>query len=744
MTRGFFTRRTLPRPLQASLPIGALLVGLGIAWSSAVAEENAPPAPKADAKAAEVQRLGHLFKITLPITGQTTDHLRPAVRKAIEDAQAAQSKPILIFQFVVPKGQSKFGTGSKIGNAYDLASYLSSDALSGATTVAYIPQTIQGHAVLAALACDQIVMAPDAEIGPAGVDEPAITPDILAFYKGIAERRKRMPTEVALKLVDPSRELLEVQTDLGTEYTTPQGLPELRKRRTITSEKTLFKANVPGQFSGNEARQKGFVTALAAERAELPRVLELPADKLYEDFAPEGAIRAVRVDLKGPVTKDAVDKAQRMISDALRRQDANLILVRIDSAGGSPADSMELATFLASDLEPSKVRTVAFIPREARADAALVALACDHIVMQPQAVLGGEGNYTFSPKEIEEMAPVIKQIASHKSRAWSLPLAMYDTNLAVFRCTKGGSLEFFSDEELAKQPNAKQWVRGDQVNAAGKPFLIRGVDAKNYSLGIREVEEFGQLKTMYGLENDPTLLEPGWVDTLVDALAHPGVRVLLLIIGFVALYAEMHSPGIGVAAFVALVCFALFFWSQFLGGTAGWLEVVLFVAGLACLLLEIFVIPGFGIFGLGGAIMILASLIFASQTFIIPRNAYEMSEFQTSLFTVGSAIVGIIAAIVLLNRWLPEAPMFGRMVLQPPSEEEAEAISESESLTHFENLLGVRGTATTPLVPGGKARLGDEVYDVMTDGQFVQRGDLVEVVELRGNWIVVRPVEETA
>jgi membrane-bound serine protease (ClpP class) len=274
--------------------------------------------------------------------------------------------------------------------------------------------------------------------------------------------------------------------------------------------------------------------------------------------------------------------------------------------------------------------------------------------------------------------------------------------------------------------------------------LIRGQDAKNYPLGIREVEDFSRLKAMYGLENDPTLLEPGWVDTLVDALAHPGVRILLLVIGFVALYAELHSPGIGVAAFVALVCFILFFWSQFLGGTAGWLEVVLFVAGLACLLLEIFVLPGFGIFGLGGGVMILASLILASQTFIIPHNAYEMAEFQTSLFTVGSAIVGIIAAIALLNRWLPQTPVLGRMVLQPPSEEEAEAISESESLTHFENLLGRQGTATTPLVPGGKARFGKEVYDVMTDGQFVPRNAAVEVVELRGNWIVVRPIEETA
>jgi len=273
-------------------------------------------------------------------------------------------------------------------------------------------------------------------------------------------------------------------------------------------------------------------------------------------------------------------------------------------------------------------------------------------------------------------------------------------------------------------------------------LAVTGEEAVTYRLASHAVEDFAQFKELYGLENDPSLLEARWSDVLVDALASPGVAVLLLIMGGVALYVELHTPGLGVAAFVALVCFALFFWSRFLGGTAGWLQVILFVAGLSCVALELFVLPGFGVFGLGGGAMILASLVLASQTFFLPRNSYQMAEFQNSLLVVASAIVGILVAIATINRWLPRAPILSQMVLQPPSEEEAAAISDKESLTHFEGLTGAVGRTTTPLLPSGKARFGDQLFDVMTDGDYVPVGTEIVVVSVRGNRIVVRATGE--
>jgi membrane-bound ClpP family serine protease len=320
---------------------------------------------------------------------------------------------------------------------------------------------------------------------------------------------------------------------------------------------------------------------------------------------------------------------------------------------------------------------------------------------------------------------------------------MIDPNLEVFRYTRLGKVkysEYFSEEEWREQPDNDQWKQGQPVTE--RPFQVSGRQAVDYWLANEVVEDFAELKELYGLEADPALSEPGWAQFLIDAMAHPAVAVFLLVVGFSAIYAELHAPGIGIGGFLALVCFLLFFWSRFLGGTAGWLEVTLFVAGVLCLLLEVFVLPGFGIFGLGGGLLILVSLILASQTFFLPQNTYQAAELRRTLTMLGASAVGVIAAVVMLNRWLPRARFLGGMVLHPPSDEEVEDLGQRESLVHFESLLGAQGITTTQLTPSGKARFGTRLVDVMADSEVIPPDTDIVVVEVLGNRILVRPASE--
>jgi membrane-bound ClpP family serine protease len=717
--------------IALGLALGCLL------WPEPVGAQRAKAVnPAVEGGAA--RRVGRLFKVPLPIAG--TKSLRQSVLNSLERLRDEKVRPVLIFEFVVAKGQNEYGRGTTIGNAYDLADFLSGKELGDVETVAYVPQTIQGHAVLAVMACQTIIMNGDAELGPAGVDETQVPKSVLSSYEDIAARRKKVPVEVALKLVDASRELLEVETDVGKEYVTPETLSALRKKRTVSGESVVFRAGQPAQFSGTEARQRGFVDHLALNHLELARALEVSPESLKDAAPLDGQWRSVRVDVKGPIRADLVDKAERMVREAIERQEANFVCLWIDSAGGSPIDSQRLAGFL-SELDSGRVRTVAYVPREARADAALVALACDQIVVHPGAVLGGEGDHAFAPEEVADMTRFIRnQVAPNKSRSWSLPAAMFDPNLTVIRCRRGSEVEYFCDEELNEQAKPERWVKAEEVTTKGQPFRVKGTEAVELRLATHEVNDFAGFRELYGLENDPTLLEPNWADMFIEALASPGLAVLLLVIGGVALYAELHSPGIGVPGFIATLCFVLFFWSRFLGGTAGWLEVLLFLLGVTFLMLEIFVIPGFGIFGLGGGALLIASLVLASQTFVIPRNEYQAAEFRNSLVMITASGIGIIAVILLINRWLPHTPVLSQLILNPPTHEEAEAISQSESLGRFDDLLGARGIAVTPLVPGGKARFGRNNVDVLTDGEFVPRGTEVEVVEVQGNRVLVRPL----
>ncbi|NUQ63372.1 MAG: hypothetical protein HUU20_12915 [Pirellulales bacterium] len=708
------------------------------AVSDAAQEKAAAPKPEAAAE----NRAGRLIQIALPITGETTNHVRRSVGRVLEQAQAKGKRPVLIFEFNVPPGQDDFGRGSEFGPSYDLANFLSGEQLNQATTVAFLPRSVQGHAVLVALACDEIIMAPDAEIGNAGVDTPNITPPMHAAYREIANRRKTIPADVALGLLDPAQEIWKVETEVSREYVTREGLEELRKKRTVkVDEKPLFAAGQPGRLSGREARELDFVSYLASDRIEMAKALELPPEDVRDDPSLGGEWRAVRIDIKGPVDAEMVNQAQRLIRDAVSRREVNFICLWIDSAGGSPVDSVRMATFLA-DLDPGEVRTVAYIAKEARSDAALVAMACDQVVMQPGAELGGPGDASFDAEEIAQIRETIREeIAPRKSRSWSLIAAMIDPELEVFQYKRPGEAGFFSEEEFEEQAEPEKWTKDQPpITSKGKVLSVTAEKAANYRLADHVVDSFAGFKRLYGLENDPALLEPGWADFVITALASPGIAVFLLVIGFVALYAELQLPGIGLGGFIAALCFLLFFWSRFLGGTAEWLEVMLFLAGVVCLLLEVFVLPGFGIFGLGGGLLVIASLILASQTFVFPHNEYQFAALRRSLLMIAGVTVGTFVLAVFLNRWLPRSPMLGGVVLEPPSDEEVETISRRESLVDYDaELVGRRGTTTTRLIPSGKAMIDNRLLDVIAESsEAIPRGTEIEVVEVLGNRILVR------
>ena len=397
-----------------------------------------------------------------------------------------------------------------------------------------------------------------------------------------------------------------VHTEASTEYVTAAGLEELRQRHTIQSQETLIRKGEQVQFSAAELRRLGFVKRLAANRLDVVRALGLPTGAVEQDPSQGEAWRAVRVNLKGPINSEKVEQAIRLIQDEIRLHNANFVCLWIDSDGGPPSDAQRLADFLV-DRDPSAVRTVAYIPVQARDTAALVALACDQIVMHPGAVLGGPGSYQMSEDEIKLTGPAVQELAPKKMRSWSLWQAMIDPQLDVYTCTRLGDVEYFCDEELAAQQpkpgeggDAPRWRKGPLVTTPGVAFRVGGTQAVDFHLANHTVENLTEFRRLYDLENDPTLIEPSWADLLVDMLRSPGITALLLLIGGVALYLELHSPGIGIGGFVAAVCFVLFFWSHYLGGTAGWLEIVLFLAGIACLLLEVFVLPGFAVFGIGG------------------------------------------------------------------------------------------------------------------------------------------------
>jgi len=720
--------------LLATLPTAVLCVLAALAATCAFGDEpekaGQPEAKPAQA-AEEQPRLGRFIRVASPITDKLDNRIRLLVDATLKEAHKLNHWPVFIFE--IQPGRTE------IGQALDLARYLSSSALDGATTVAFIPESISGHDVLVAMACDEIIMREDAEIGEAGKYEVAIEPWVRDAYVEIANRRKTIPADLALGMLDPAVEVLLVETDTSRELVLASRLAELRKQKSFETSKVIKPAGQPGNFTGQQGRELGFVSYLAADREAVAKIWKLPRETIVDDPGLAGDWRPVRVDVKGPIDEKQVERLQKTIEVQIREHDANFLCLWIDSAGGSPADSLNLANFLAGQ-DSSKRRTVAYIPREARGDAAFVALACDQIIMHAGATLGGSGAVPLSADDARLAASSLEDIARRKFRAPALVAALVDPSREVFRCVRktDGLVNYFSKAELVAQGDAAQWRVDKPINTPGQPLRLDGNAADELGLASGVVTDFTDFKALYGLEDDPQLVEPGWATTLIDALNTPGVSWFLLFLGAAALYAELQAPGIGVGALVGSLCFLLYFWSAYLGGTAGWLEALLFLAGIVCLMLEVFVFPGTALFGLVGGLLVVVSVVLASQTFVFPRNEYQFEQLRTSLSVLVGAAVAALAAAIAMNKYLPHTPMFKRMLLVPPSREELSHIARRESLAEFAHLVGQQGVATTPLLPAGKARFGEQIVDVIADAQFIDRGQSVVVIQARGNRVLVR------
>ena len=454
-----------------------------------------------------------------------------------------------------------------------------------------------------------------------------------------------------------------------------------------------------------------------------------------------------------------------------RRAGADLVVVEIDSPGGELEASFRCANLLRS---VDWADLVVYVPEEAYSGAAITALGGETIVMAPEARLGDVGvifmdeNHMFQhvPEKIRSPVVVrIRELAKSRGRPETLAHAMVDMDWVVYRVRNRGTNEetWMSDEEIAiKNKEAgkdPQWEKVEKVAESRKDYFltVSGERAIELTLANRLCDSREQLRKELHLQDGWIDVAPNWVDTTVVVLNFRLVTGFLLVVGIIALFVEFSAPGIGVGGLTAGLCFLLFFWSRFFGGTAGWLEVLLFALGIIFLLMEMFVIPGFGIAGLGGIGLILASLLMACQTHIVPTTPSQWAETREWSLVIGMATLICLGGVGAIVYYLGDIPFLRRLALNPPvadstplgvarltadqsvdrDGEEADPRSvEPASVSGFE--VGDQGTADSPLRPSGKMAVGAQLVDVVTDGEFVEAGEVVQVVEIQGNRIVVR------
>ncbi len=735
------------RPFLDRLPFPAagwlLLTCLALATIRPASAQE-PPTPTNQKKVVP----GQFFTVVEPITSESNTTLLTSARQIVERKSAKGEEPILIFEFL--PGDSGPGTSDSF-TSLQLGNFLSTKLTGAKRRIAFVPQPLKGFAVLAALSCDEIVMGPDASIGPISTDA-ALDVSILRDPVRILAVRQGHDPDLFLGMLEPGRDLRAVRTaDRQLHFEFAENLDDFKKDHQVLENNPAWEGGRRGVISTARARDMGFAKYSAVSRAEVARAYHIGGTTSADDPTLGQEIRPVWIAIKGPLGTKEKSSLGRLIEQA-RQEHVNLLLFQIDSPGGLDSAADAVADMISNIKD---MKTVAFIDDRAMGVSALAALACSEIVFRKGAQMGdvhqivtGRRNQAedMDERQIQSLASKAATLAEMKGHPPAVARAMVDPATVLYSAKDANTQAscFVLKEQIDAEP--ARYTELEVRKEAGHPLTVEADDAVKYGMGqvVNDVEEF---KSFYGLRGKAIRVDgPTWVDTLVTVLTDPFVSWLLLFIGLFMLVLELKLPGIGLPAIASCLAFLLFFWSHYLSGTADQLEIILFLVGMIFLALELFVFPGFGVFGMSGILLVLSSIVMASHTFIWPTHDSEYRDMGFTLMQIALAMAAVAGGAVVFARYFPSMPFLNRLVLKPEpwtavGSEDPAAKPLMDGYESLAFLIGETGRTTTVLRPSGKARFGELLVDVTGDSFFIEPDSLVEVIDVQGTKVIVKRME---
>lgn len=403
-------------------------------------------------------------------------------------------------------------------------------------------------------------------------------------------------------------------------------------------------------------------------------------------------------------------------------KDVDMILLHLNTYGGSVVHADSIRTALLNRPEP----VVAFIDNNAASAGALIALACDTVYMRPGASMGAatvvNGAYgaAMPDKYQSYMRAMMRATAeSHGKVAdgegrmqWRRdPLvaeAMVDTRVEVPGLIDSTRVLTFTTDEALK------WRYAD-----GKASSIGEVLAKSGMDGA-QIDEY----------------HPDWLDHLIGFFTNPAVQAVLIMIIIGGIYMELHSPGVGFPSAAAIIAALLYFFPLYITGIASVWVVVLFVVGLILLVLEMFVVPGFGVTGIAGIVCVCAAVIIG----LIEHYTFSISYFDAD--ALWSALLIFFAGLVLaaFAVWYLTSSRGPKWLRRHTDLTLTQQVSHGYIGVDMSpaHLVGHEGVAVTDMRPAGKVEIGDKVLDAVAVRGFVDCGQRVKVVKYENAQIYVR------
>ncbi|MDR2701704.1 MAG: nodulation protein NfeD [Spirochaetaceae bacterium] len=500
----------------------------------------------------------------------------------------------------------------------------------------------------------------------------------------------------------------------------------------------------------------------------IPVLLALP---LFADEIPEtggasagsGDAAAWIIPIEGDIEPSMVTFVRREARRALDGG-ADFLVFEIDTFGGRVDSALQITSFIMSI---KKAKTVAWV-RNGESSmgvswsaGALIALSCSQIYMANGTSIGAAAPVTIGAdghtegtgeKTVAAVRSQIAAVAEKNGHPTGIALAMADYDVELWETEADGVIKVLTLQELERLESlrpgqegaVKELRRVGIISPAGKLLSLTAGEAYRYGLTRGLADDREELLAMLGAGAVLEESAPSAWDSIISFLVSGPVQGVLILIGLIMIFLEIQSPGFGIPGTVAILCFVLVFGSSFMLGRVGSLEIILFVLGLGLLAVEVFLIPGFGVVGISGIILIAFSLIFSMQDFVVPNFEWEWTLMGRNAIVVCTGLLAAITGIAVIALLGPKTRMFDRLMLKTQIDQTASDgggwQNDGGVESDYAALTGKTGTTVTTLHPIGKADIEGATYQVESDGSFVEPGKEVKVVKVQGNNIFVRSV----
>jgi len=511
----------------------------------------------------------------------------------------------------------------------------------------------------------------------------------------------------------------------------------------------------------------------AAEPPEGARIVEdgwfAPIERTVpRSILPDEITKAFVIPIDDAIMPALYDRIKRKVAKC-KGKGAEIIIFDMNTPGGSTQTMDKIVKLITDDLKT--VYTVAYINPDAFSAGAVIAMACDEIIVSPRTRFGAAMVFISGPEGPKELPTLVRQKFDSAFRTimrsmahtggyepviceamTEVPLVVWkirniETKQLMFVNAKDWTAlenapfgELGLDKPLGKKLPKPGWEYVETFDDAKQLVSLDAKQSVYCGFSEHNFDSIDKMKDHYNIKTELVVLEDSWSETLVAWLTSPALASLLLLIGIVGVITEIRTPGFGVPGIIGLLCFGILFGSQFLSGLANWWEIGLFALGLILIVLEVFVIPGFGVAGILGITFCLIGLVAmfipnAPTEIPLPRGDLALGYFYRGVLSILLGFIGSGVAVALLVKYFKKLPFANRLVLAdvdilhgPP----ATAASVMRKVS-----VGDIGTVETVCRPVGQVRIDGELVDAMADGTMIEPGEKVRVIEVEGNRLVI-------